>query len=195
MATTNLIVDFLVIGLVSSIWLAPIALLTLEVKVISEGFKAGPVAIPFILGFAYILGISVNRLADNLTNRWNDRWRDEIFGVTPDVSYHKQLNLIIARSDSASEYLGYRRSVIRTARASAINFLLAAILWISIAIFNQVIATKIAMLVSISSAFFSMLLFSAWKTVLRGYFHGIKDLYNYLNAPAGCNENDNGGDK
>ncbi len=181
MATTNLIVDFLVIGIVSSIWLTPIALLALDGKAITQLSNAGTASIPFILAFAYILGIAVSRLADSLTNRWNDKWRNDVFGNKPAVSYHNQLNTVISRSSSASEYLGYRRSVVRTARACAVNFLFAAVLWIVIAVFgSDEVSGTLSWLIAVCSGFFAVLLLMTWKTVLRGYFHGIKDLYNCL---------------
>lgn len=181
MATTNLIVDFLVIGLVALIWISPVALLTLDTRWMNNILNIGAAGLPFILGFSYILGISVSRLADDLTNRWDDKWKDEIFGKDAVPNYHNQLNLVIAKSESASEYLSYRRSVIRTARACGVNFAIGSILWIVVAITKaDVIPAHVSIFVATFSLISSVWLFRAWSTVLKGYFHGIKDLYGYL---------------
>jgi hypothetical protein len=181
MATTNLIVDFLVIGLVALIWISPVAVITLDTKWIENILNMGVGGLPFTLGLSYILGISVSRLADDLTNRWDDKWKDEIFGKNTVPNYHNKLNLVIAKSESASEYLSYRRSVIRTARACGVNFAIGSILWIVIAIVKtNVIPTSLAIFVATFSLLLAVWLFRAWATVLKGYFHGIKDLYSYL---------------
>jgi len=185
MATTNLIVDFLVIGLVSFIWLGPIAVLVLGAKSIKDVLDVGIMIIPLALGFAYILGISISRFADDITDRWNDKWRDEIFGANAQPSYHSQLNLVIAKSESASEYLGYRRSVIRTARACAVNFILGSLLWLALSFFKpELVPWNVSLLVSLPALIFSALLFRAWKVVLCGYFYGIRDLYTVLQVDA-----------
>lgn len=183
MATTNLIVDFLVIGLVSLIWLGPISAIVLDVNSINDVTNLPTIVLPFILGLAYILGISVSRFADDLTDRWNDKFRNEIFGANAKPSYHAQLNLVIAKSESASEYLGYRRSVIRTARACAINFIIGTISWISLGYFNsELVPFRVSIFVSVTSLIVGLVLFRAWKLVLCGYFHAIRDLYKVLHS-------------
>lgn len=181
MATTNLIVDFLVIGIVSLIWLSPIAILIFDIKWLNNLLNMGAGGLPFILGIVYILGISVSRFADDVTSRWDDKWKDKIFGKGTKPSYHSKLNFVIAQSQSASDYLSYRRSIIRVSRACAVSFMIGCILWIVVAVMK---ASTIPTAVSISIAVFSLLLsvwlFRAWATVIQGYFHGIKDLYGHL---------------
>jgi hypothetical protein len=194
MATTNLIVDFLVIGLIALIWISPVAVLTLETKWIDNILNIGVTGLPFVLGLSYILGISVSRLADDLTSRWDDKWKDEVFGKDAVPSYHSQLNLVIAKSESASEYLSYRRSVIRTARACGVNFAIGAMLWIVLAIVKaDVIPAYVSIFVATFSLLLSVWLFRAWSTVLKGYFHGIKDLYGYLHEETQSGSGDTDG--
>ncbi len=181
MATTNLIVDFLVIGIAGFVWLGPILAVALGNAWIDKVLNLGTGGLPFVLGFAYILGISISRLADEITDWANDKWRDDVFGKTAKPSYHNQLNYVISHSESASEYLGYRRSIIRTSRACAVNFLLGSTVWIGIASLRPTLVSRdVAVVIAIIAATMSAFLFRAWATVLRGYFHSIKDIYDSL---------------
>lgn len=194
MATTNLIVDFLVIGIVALTWLSPVAVLTLDPKWIEKVLNISIVGLPFILGISYILGISVSRLADDFTNRWDDKWKDEVFGKNAAPSYHNQLNFVIAKSESASEYLSYRRSVIRTARACGMNFVIGSVMWIVLAITKaDVIPAPVSLFVGTFSLLLSVWLFRAWSTVLKGYFYGIKDLFAYLHEESRSSDNKKAG--
>lgn len=181
MATTNLVVDFLVIGLVGFVWLGPIVVMILGCQPLEKLFGLGLAAIPFILASAYVMGIAINRFADNLTDKFNDRWREGVFGEGAKPSYHNQLNLIMLKSASASDYLSYRRSVIRTARACSINFLLGAVIWpLSSILKPDIFLWKLTALVAVLLLIISALLFQSWSTVLKGYFNGIRDMYGYL---------------
>ncbi len=180
MATTNLIVDFLVIGFVSLIWITPLIMLLVNIDTTNFDVLRHPAAIPVTLAFAYIIGIAINRLADDITGRWNRKLK-EIYFEKDARLYHQLTNYIIAVSDSATEYLSYRRSVIRTARACALNFIIAFPLWLTVAVFKPtVINRKIAYILSLFSLFASIILVRVWYVVLKGYLKGIKDLYDAL---------------
>jgi len=195
MATTNLIVDFLVIGLVGSVWLSPILLLTMGSEWLQALGRLGVGAILPMLGFAYILGIAVSRVADDSTDWWNDKWRDQVFGKNVEPSYHNRLNYIISTSGTASEYLSYRRSVIRTSRACAINFVLGCLMWLVTAIISsKVVPWRLAAPVAGLSFLLALFLFRAWSIVLKGYFNSVKDMHKCLSKDpskqGGCIETD-----
>ena len=181
MATTNLIVDFLVIGVTSFVWIVPTMFFVQGEKWLSIFSNSGIVLGLIVLGFVYILGISINRLADDILDRFNDRWRDEVFGKNARPSYHNRLNLIITKSASGADYLSYRRSIIRITRACSLNFLLGAVSWILVEWFKPIgLPRGSAILVSIFSIAVFLLLFRALPVVLKGYFSTIKDIYENL---------------
>lgn len=185
MGTTNLIVDFIVIGLASFIWLVPILVMVDGSNWLEQLKSLGNAGVPVVLGFAYVLGLAMSRLADDVTDRLNDNWRDQVFGQDAKPTYHNRLSLIISRSESASEYLGYRRSVIRTARACAISFALGTVAWIALAVKEPTaIPCSGTMFIAGMSAAVSSLLFRTWSVVLKGYFHVIKDIHGYLQEPS-----------
>lgn len=182
MATTNLIVDFLVIGVSSFTWIIPLFFLIGRDSGLTSILSSDNAGIWILaLGFIYIIGISINRLADDIFERQNNKWKDDVFGKSSEVSYHKMLNIIIASSESASDYLSYRRSIIRISRACSINFFLGFIFWtLSIFINTTPLQKSTIILLSFTSAIICTLLFRALPVVLKGYFSTIKDIYEKL---------------
>jgi hypothetical protein len=180
-ATTNLVVDYLVIGIASLIWLLPALLASAGTRWLGLAGKAGVLGAALVVGGAYVLGICVSRAADALTDRWNDRIRDQVFGVDPRVTYHNRLNFIVAKSESASEYLSYRRSIVRISRACILHFALGAVIWLTVSFLPD---PPIPLLIGVgfaalcAGACYTMI--SAWKLVLRGFFHTVKDMYDCL---------------
>lgn len=181
MATTNLIVDYLIIGVTGFIWIVPMLLLVQGNKWLSFLGSINVVTGFLLLGFIYILGISVSRLADDVMKRWNDRLRDNVFGEDSDPGYHNRLNLIIAKSVSASDYLSYRRSIIRISRACSLNFFVGFLLWIVVAWVKPIeLPNGTEIIISAFSLIVFSLLIRAYPVVLKGYFYTIKDIYGYL---------------
>ena len=191
MATTNLIVDFLVIGITSMVWIVPVVVALVGWGWLSVLLGLGAGAIPLLLGLAYVLGLIVSRLADDALDTWNDAWRDRVFGISPATSYHNRINFIFTHSDTAEEYLSYRRSIIRISRSCAINLLLGSLAWAFTAQW-----TGVGCAGTIAICFFllvgSIFLFRTWREVLRGYFRSVEDMYNYLSAE-GLAESEVGG--
>lgn len=181
MATTNLIVDFLVIGTSSFVWITPLVFFVLGSESLGVLLSVNVSAAFGLIGLVYAVGISVSRLADDIMKPWNDRIHDDVFGTNATLTYHNRLNLIIAKSRSASDYLSYRRSLIRISRACALNFLVGALAWIALAWFEPSdLPGSSEILIAGSSAGMFFLMIRTWSVVLSGYFHTIKDMYSYL---------------
>lgn len=176
MATTNLIVDFLVIGAAAAWWIVPILIAAIDVQWLRSASQIGAGTIPLLLGAMYILGLIVSRLADDVLQHWNRKWRDEVFGVDPEVTYHNMVNVVIASSESASEYLSYRRSVVRISRACAFNLGLGSVGWVLAGALGPVPLGLVAVLVVVSIIGAALLL-RTWLVVLKGYFRIVRDMY------------------
>jgi len=181
MATTNLVVDYLVIGIGSLVWVFPALVALSGTQWLCSAVKAGAAGAVLVAGVVYVLGICISRIADDVTGRWNDRMRDEVFGTSGGQPYHWQLNFVVAKSESGSEYLSYRRSIVRISRACALHFGLGALAW---AIAGCLPARGVSLLPGAVCAAACggacWVMTKAWKVVLKGYFHSVKDIYEHL---------------
>lgn len=181
MATTNLVVDYLVIGIASLVWLAPILLGVWGREWLCSVAKAGPAAAALLLGAGYVLGICVSRLADDVTERWNNKKRDQVFGEGAEPSYHNRVNFIVAMSETASEYLSYRRSIVRVSRACIFHFGGGAVAWVAMALVAPAAVPLVAGLGGgLVCGLLCYLMVKAWGVVLDGYFRSVKDMHEYL---------------
>lgn len=183
MATTNLIADFLIIGVCSIVWLVPVGLLTdFKFSLLNDLGLAPSFA---LFGAIYVVGICINRLADDIMGKRNNKIRDEVFSIGDNgPSYHTKLNAIVMQSESAANYLSYRRSIIRITRACALNFLIGALSWLVVLVIQwggdprpPLGGTLAALIMSILVA---IMLARAWPVVLKGYFSSIRDMHGFL---------------
>lgn len=186
MATTNLIVDYLIIGVSSLAWMLPVLLIVISDQWLCKLTDFGIATSFALLGGAYVLGISMSRFADDLTSRRNNKIRDEIFGKDAEPTYHSRLNLIILNSESATEYLSYRRSMIRITRACAVNFLVAAVAWPGWFCYTWFYRSHpslcVTVVTSLACLAVFLLLYRAWPVVLEGYFYTVRDMYGFIIA-------------
>lgn len=184
MATTNLVVDYLIIGVSSFAWMLPALFILLGEQWLSKITSPGIATAFAMLGIVYILGICMSRFADDLMDRKNDRMRDEVFENDKNTTYHSMLNLIILRSESAADYLSYRRSIVRITRACAVNFLLGIVAWPAWYLYERYLglapSSVLTLLVCLGCLLLFLLLYKAWPVVLKGYFYSIRDMYEYL---------------
>ena len=181
MATTNLIVDFLIIGITSLVWIAPILLYAMGPEWLGLFDNLGLGQLPIVLGAVYALGIPVSRVADDVTGWWNRRVRDKVFGRPEGARYHQLLNRIIATSDSGSDYLSYRRSIVRVSRASGVSLAAGAVLWMAVNWFRPgCVPSPWNRAIPLACAFSSGIMMRAWHVVLKGYFLSVKDIHAQL---------------
>lgn len=181
MATTNLVVDYLVIGTATLIWLGPFLFELFGTQWLCSVAEAGAGAVAMLLGAAYVVGICMSRVADRITDRWNDGIRDGVFGEGATPTYHNRLNAIVVQSESASEYLSYRRSIVRISRACAVQFGLGAAAWLAVGLaLPGPVGRPAGIAAAATCALMCYVMASAWTLVLRGYFHSIKDMYEHL---------------
>ena len=186
MAATNLIVDFLVIGVTSIVWIVPILLGFFGSEWLSllTSLGAGPVQLLVVA--LYALGIPLSRVADDVTGSWNRRVRDQVLGPTDGPHYHKLVNRIVVRSESAAGYLSYRRAIVRMSRGHAFNFGLGALCWIALEWLKPACAPQgWKVPIAAGCVLMFLVMIRAWHVVLRGYFHSVRDIYSELPKSAG----------
>lgn len=187
MATTNLIVDFLVIGISSLVWILPILRLFCLTEQIKDFFTANPLnlalALPLLV-LLYVIGIAINRISDYITKKWNDKIEKKVFPKNKVADYHQRLNAVVARSETASDYLNYRRGIVRISRASCLNIALGLLAWILNVFWNrQIFGSKtIIFLIIAALALLLPTLYWTWVVTLRGYFSAVKNFYESTEA-------------
>jgi hypothetical protein len=180
MRTSNLLVDFLIIGATCIIWIVPLANIASTGQLIIDFSETDVLA---FVGILYVLGLATNRLADDITTPWDRRVKREVFGESPFPSYHEQLNAAIARSETANEFLSYRRSVVRIARGGILNVLLGLILWVVMLFVSPgYLGWNTTLFLCIGLGILLLVLIRTWAVTLKGYLKAIKNFY-ILTAP------------
>lgn len=131
MNTTNLIVEFLVVGLLALCWfLLGILCVTGQVAIdgVSRFFQWNAWAvlvIPLLFSFCYTLGVIVNRLSDYIIHRVDSKIRHSFFGGTETeaLSRWRQAQLtVFEKSDRLKARLDFGRTILRVARSGMVNF-------------------------------------------------------------------------
>lgn len=117
METTALYAELIIIGLETSIWLGAIAAILTDLKicgVLKYFLEKTPAAI-FLLGILYVIGLTMDRIADILFLRLEKKIRKS-------TGLMSSSSILIWTRAGQENYFTYTRSRIRLLRASAINF-------------------------------------------------------------------------
>lgn len=180
MRTSNLLVDFLIVGATCVIWIIPLLNIATGGRLTFDFSDTDVLA---FVGILYLLGLAVNRLADDLVTRWDRRIKRQVFGESPFPSYHEQLNACIARCETANEFLSYRRSIVRIARGGLLNVVLAFALWlITLFVYPDYLGWNATLFLCIGLGILFFILLRTWSVTLKGYLLAIKNFY-ILTAP------------
>ena len=127
MKTTNFFIDFIIIGFIAiTCVITPVYMHdhTILMNILTYKTKDQIHLAPLITIAIYILGIIFNQLADFLISMLKKVLKlqkieeaSNNIKVKLDKSYHECLQNIVYKSQSAYDYLSYRRSIIRIIRA------------------------------------------------------------------------------
>lgn len=140
MTSTAIFAEILVVGLQAMVWLVMLCLWIADLKGIPVGSIGGRLGglkewaaliTTFVLGFAYTLGIIVDRLADSISTGIERRFfRQTKPGRTDEKSGEpvpiKRL-LVMSKAPEITKFLEYIRSRMRIARSTSLNLLLTTI--------------------------------------------------------------------
>ena len=188
MKTTNLFIDFLVIGFLAAVPVLPFAISYCNVyppdwESISEGRA---LVLPIGMLAIYVLGMLFNQVSGYFVELLgklrflpsSKKLENEAFGSLG-TDYHTAVQLIVTKSTDAFAYLSYRRTVIRIYRAilSSMFFLAIAIVICQFSwplVFDREIVTALSCL---GVAIFTGVVFAK---NLRGYYSAIKIFYEAL---------------
>jgi hypothetical protein len=128
MATTNLFVELLVIGVGAACWVGLLVLAAFGIELAEvELLTAYPVLMS-LLALVYLLGILSDRVADVFFDKLFSRpLRDKFFSCKRD--YQDARRLVLSYSDRLADMHEYGRTRIRICRGWTLNAALIALTW------------------------------------------------------------------
>jgi hypothetical protein len=186
MNTTNLFVELIVIGIGATVWSILLVMslfgytwLPWE-KIISSSALLVP-----LLSFTYILGIVMDKLADNLYSNWDKHIRRSS-GFPDNKKYHIARTYIYTyATDKIVNLFEYGKSRVRISRAWSINFIFLAI---SVPVFFWTRFPQIEFSTRLLLAAFSVVVFGlgafmsllTWKKLTINDYKRLEETYNFL---------------
>lgn len=187
MATTQLFVELLVIGIGVAIWLGFLLASLFRVQRGSPFPDLGAANLTALLGTAYVLGILVDRAAYSAFRPMERRHRNRVFGETPKPSVDDRERFILVNSSSLREQILYNRSRLRICRSWILNFAL-------ISVFSSVWAIQQAAwdVILIAAGALLLCLMAAYTAnrLARDHYNNIRHSYEFLQQEKNARDND-----
>ncbi len=169
MSTTSVIIEHLICGVHSLIWIA-LAVLTftgfqwIELPLL---LKFSPQISLIVLSFAYPLGIFIDEIADFLLDKQNKKIRNTSFkkeGLEGDAYRTTAFFLLQeAGDDFIREYFNYIRTRIRIARAATLNFTLITIFIVPFSYFQLNLSCKLIFIMIVVGVFGVVMAYMSWR--------------------------------
>jgi hypothetical protein len=184
MATTAIIAEILVTGLQATVWLTFASLsatglnwITGETAVQMQDW-AGLITV-FVLGFAYTLGIIVDRVADSLLHPIDKRFRPKRFGSKLPSVANARLE-VMSKNEELTRFLDFVRSRMRLARATCLNLILIT-LTAAVLLATQTSAGYLQIMGAVAGGLtlFSLSAF-AWRRISQTYYKRLEQAYKIV---------------
>ena len=180
MNTTNLFVELLIIGA------GFLSLLSTSViAAIGSSWKSpfqidSSILLVALLGFSYVLGIVMDRFADQVFRSWDRKLRLRNF--KDNESYHEARTYVyINANEKIISLFEYGRSRVRITRAWSIIFLL---LGISIPAYflriGYVSTLRVNMLIFISFEILALLTLQSWRKLAINDYERLEETFNLM---------------
>lgn len=179
MSTTSLFVELVVIGVGAAVWLA---LAVLSVFGCAWLPPPSSIALPALvpaLALMYVLGIVVDRIADDLFQPWDGRLRWKRFRAADD--YQRARTIVYDQSDSLRDWFQYNRSRLRICRGWVINSLLCilsanAFIWLQM---DGGPRWAVSLFTTVALALLTAGLCSAWHRLADGEYKRLWEEYSF----------------
>lgn len=189
MNTTNLIVEFLVIGIQVALWMTMLFLMIFGVNSFQAAKveNSGTLITAALIAVSYPIGIVIDNLADLLL-----KWKDYEIRRSENITDESQAIIrvrMFAEGDSLlAKQLEYQRTRIRLSRSTFINFILISLLSPYLVYFrlnNDNVLLKnpdcVAGFLFIFSAFIALGSYITWQDITRKYYKRFCEADQYLN--------------
>ena len=177
MKTTALFVELIVIGAGALIALGILitAVFDINLQFVKENLLL--FSIP-LLSFTYLLGIIVDRIADNLFDSLHTEKKTKLQG-----DYYLKANIAAKDGEKLYELLEYTRSRVRISRGWLFNFfLIETAVSIHIGCKFSSISAPFYLWLKISAIFFgfALITYFTWKKLVHSYFQKVDRIASYL---------------
>lgn len=186
MNTTELFVEIIVIGVGVDLWLGLLILTFFGSSWIPwEQFASIVSLVPF-LAVTYVLGITIDRLADQIYSRWDKKLRSYKF--ISNAEYHQARTATYTHaSDKVINLFEYGRSRLRISRSWSLNFALIAIFTSTFIWFNfPSLAAELKMKIIIISIFIfgnlCVLNVLAWKKLATNDYKRLVEMQDFISS-------------
>ena len=177
MATTQLFIELLIIGIGAAVWLAFLLAVILSFPWGSPLPDLNAVYLAALSGVAYVVGIVVDRLARSAFRFAENHHRNQVFGKNQDPSVEDREKYVLVNSSSLREQIVYNRSRLRICRAWILNFTLTGGCAGAWAIQQRV--WTIAAIALIGLALSGLTAYTA-NLLARDHYENIQHSYNFL---------------
>ncbi len=180
MATTQLFVELLIIGIGAAIWLALLLGAIFGYRMEMDFPTIGAPAMVALAGVAYVLGILVDRLAYKTFRRIERRLSRSILDREDFPAPQILERQILASSEILGAQIQYNRSRLRICRAWVFNGAFITIAFIAwnlrvqaLDVWQSIALSVLGVLLCISSAW-------AARTLAKDHYNNLKESYEYL---------------
>jgi hypothetical protein len=176
-ATTQLFVELLIIGIGAAIWLGFLLAVILDLPL---GSPLPDLSSTYLIGLssvAYVVGIVVDRLAWSVFRSFEDRQRDRVFGPIQEPSVQDRERYVLENSSGLRPQVAYNRSRLRICRSWILNFVLTAICAGAWAIQQR--ASVIAAIAAVAVALSGLTAYTA-NRLARDHYLNIQSSYDFL---------------
>jgi len=183
MNTTAIVIEILIGGLQTTIWLALIILSIFGYGWIQLNTVEKLLGLTiFIITISYTFGVLFDRLWDFLLQKPDEVIRNRYFSKSELYSMRVR---IFSKSEPMAKFLDYIRSRMRIARASFCNFCLitaTSLLFILTQLnhFDALLNLKLLLFTSTCGMLLALLAFYAWKKITNTYYKQMLTIYKGL---------------
>lgn len=184
MNTTNLFVELIIIGLGTLACILSVPVIFLGYEWLITDYLSSPLLLAIATGFSYVLGISMDRLADAVYKKWDKGLRSQYFEGSK--KYHEtQTFVYIHANEKISSLFEYGRSRIRIMRSWAVIFFFLGIT-LSLALINNSNAKLgnnkfiISLIIFLLFEALAVLSFFSWSKLSRNNYERLNETYEIL---------------
>lgn len=185
MNTTLIFAELLVIGVEGLIWVVLLLLSLFGIGPIEEFlifFEGWETVFYFILlSLTYVFGVILDRFADSLFRKMEEKIRNEIVGDLPE-------NFVVIRyslgkqNEYLNQQLEYTRTRMRITRASAINLPITAIafslfIWLQYAAIEPQLQCFYMLISLLAGAFSFYVSIRAWRSLQKAHLNLARTMY------------------
>jgi hypothetical protein len=177
LATTQLFVELLIIGIGTALWLAFLIAAILRLPWGHPLPDVGAVYLAAMLSVAYVVGIVVDRLARSAFRNVERRQRDQVFGNDQQPPVEDKETFVLVASSPLRDQILYNRSRLRVCRSWVVNFGLTAV---CAGVWAIQQAAWVIAAIALSGLVLSCLTAYVARSLARDYYDNIRHSYDFL---------------